>query len=185
MRAFLAGCIDPAAARQLHAALQGLTQLYRGAAYRWIDPGNYHITLRFFGELDAADVDRVLRCVPAVAVRHSNIVCTTGALQALPGARRPSVIALSLESAGNLEALGADMNAALAADFGAPDKPFKAHLTVVRCRRGARFLAAPALAEWPLVISSVALFESATSGAGPRYTPLATLRLGADQVIPS
>ena len=183
MRAFLAGCIDPAAARQLHAALQGVRQLYRGAAYRWVDAANYHVTLRFFGELDAADVDRVLRCVPAVAVRHSNIVCTTGALQALPDARRPSVIALSIESAGCLEALAADMNAAVAADFGGPDKPFKAHLTVMRCGRGARFLAAPAPVEWPLLISSVALFDSATSGAGPRYTPLATFRLGSDQVI--
>jgi RNA 2',3'-cyclic 3'-phosphodiesterase len=182
VRTFLACCIDAAAAAQLYAALEPLRHGYRGGAYRWTPAENYHVTLRFFGEIEPRDAERVVEIVRPIATLHQPIECRTAAVQPLPGARQPKVIALSIESAGRVEALAAEVNAALEDDFGPPDKTFKAHLTVIRCRRGARFVAPAGAFEYPLTFTSLALFESETSGNGPRYTPLQTFRLGEDQV---
>ena len=178
MRVFLACCVEPEAARRLYAALEPLRRLYAGPAYRATPPENYHVTLRFFGELKQDDVDRVGRCVEPVAGAAAPIDCRTTSLLALPNARRPSVIGLVVESGGRVEALAAHVNRALDADFGPPDKPFKAHLSVIRCRRDARFDAFAAGFESGLTFARIALFRSDPAGDGPRYSVLRAFRLG-------
>jgi 2'-5' RNA ligase len=178
VRTFLACCVDAAAADALHTALAPLRNIYRGGAYRWTPPANYHVTLRFFGELTQTDVERVAEIARPVAAAHAPIECRTVAVEPLPSAQRPKVIALSLESAGRLEALAASVNESLEADFGASDKSFKAHLSVIRCRPGARFVALAAAVDFGLTFASVALFESKMANGGPRYTALQTFRLG-------
>ena len=77
-----------------------------------------------------------------------------------------------------LEALAADVAVALHAEFGPPDKPFKAHLTVIRCRRGARFIEPANALDFPLRFTHIALFESTAGNGAPTYTPLREFRLG-------
>jgi 2'-5' RNA ligase len=178
VRVFLACCIEPDAAQQLYAALEPLRRLYAGPAYRATPPDNYHVTLRFFGELNQDEVDRVALCVRPVADATARIDCRTTAVLALPSARRPSVIGLSVESAGRLEALASHVNCVLDEDFGPPDKPFKAHLSVIRCRRGARFKSFAADVECGLTFARIALFRSDSADDGPRYSVLREFRLG-------
>ena len=185
MRLFVACCVDTAAATRLHAALEPARTRYRGGAYRWTPPVSYHVTLRFFGELAQDVVERIAECVRPIADRAAPIDCSASRLLALPGERRPAVVAVAIESKGRVEALAAQLNAAFDAQFGKPDKSFKAHLTVIRCRRGARFTAPVDSVDVRFGITDVALFESAASNDGPRYTPLRTFRLGGDQVSPS
>lgn len=179
MRAFLACCVEAEAARQLYAALEPLRRLYAGRDYRSTPPDNYHLTLRFFGELRPDDVDRVGRNVRPVAEAAARIDCRTTSLLALPNARRPSVIGLSVESAGRIEALASEVNRVLDEDFGPPDKPFKAHLSVIRCRRGARLKAFADDLEFGLTFARIALFRSDPADEGPRYSVLQEFRLGA------
>ncbi len=142
MRVFLACVVDDRTADRLWRDLEPMRRAYTGAAYKWVPPANYHVTLRFFGELGADQVDRAVALIaPVVAAAPRFEGCASSA-QPFPNRRRPTVIMLPIESAGRLEALAADCNRVLNDAFGPPDKPFKAHLTVIRCRRGARFVEA-------------------------------------------
>jgi 2'-5' RNA ligase len=178
VRVFLACCVEPEAAQRLYAALEPLRRLYAGPAYRATPPDNYHVTLRFFGELNEGEVDRIGRHVEPVADAAARIDCRTTSLLALPNARRPSVIGLSVESAGRIEELALRVNGVLEEDFGPPDKPFKAHLSVIRCRRGARFKAFAPDLECRLTFARIALLRSDPASDGPRYSVLRAFQLG-------
>lgn len=192
MRVFLACCVDRQAAQRLYAALEPLRAVYSGPAYRATPPENFHVTLRFFGELNEADVERVARRVQPVADAAAPIDCRTTSVLGLPNVRRPSVVGLAIESAGRIEALAARINHALDEDFGPPDKSFKAHLSVIRCRRGARFKAFAEQLDCALTFADVALFRSDPANGAPRYGVLRTFPLGSangdartDQTKPS
>ena len=186
MRVFLAGVVDRAAADRLYAELEPMRRDYEGAPVSLIPPDNYHVTLRFFGELTAMEVARVAHLVDPIAVAAAAFEARAVSARPLPNARRPSVIALPIESCGRLEALAQSFRLALDGDFGPPDKPFKAHLSVIRCRRGARFVASTRDLAFPLVFDRVAMFESTAGNGAPRYTPLRSFPIGASiQATPS
>jgi len=179
VRSFLACIVDRTMADGLHADLEPIRRTYTGAAYRWVPPANYHVTLRFFGELNAVQVDRAVALIEPVAASTPRVECRTSAARPLPSRRKPNVIVLPIESAGRLEALAADCGRVLNGVFGPPDKPFKAHLTVIRCGRGARFFERPDAFDFPLAFTHIALFESTAGNGAPKYTPLREFRLGA------
>ncbi len=163
-----------------------MRRVYADTAFGWIPPANYHVTLRFFGELTTPDIDRAVRLVEPVAAAASSFEARAVSARPLPNARQPNVIALPIESSGRLEMLAAELGHALNDDFGPPDKPFKAHLSVIRCRRGGRLIA-PIDIALPLAFECIALFESTTGKGAPRYTaqrefPLGVTRL---QTTPS
>lgn len=178
VRAFLACPIDAAAATQLCAALEPLRTIYSGGAFRWIPPANYHVTLRFFGELPPESIAAIDRLIQAIAAAGGPIRCVAAAPQPLPHARSPRVIVLPVASNARLEHLAAQCSAALVGEFGPADKPFKAHVSVVRCGRGARFIESPTEYAFPLTLTHMALFESTSTKGGPRYTPRREYRLG-------
>jgi 2'-5' RNA ligase len=152
---------------------------YLGAGYKWVPRANYHVTVRFFGELNADQVDRAATLIESVALATLPFDGRASAAKPLPNRRKPSVIVLPIESSGRLESLAADCARVLNADFGPADKPFKAHLTVIRCGRGARFKETAALVDVSLSFAHIALFESTSGNGAPTYTPLREFQLGA------
>jgi 2'-5' RNA ligase len=171
LRTFLACAVDANAAAELYDALDPLRREQREPAFRWIDPRNYHVTLRFFGDLTRDEIATASRSIAPVAATCAPIDCRVDVPLALPSARRPNVIALALESDGALERVAAHANAAFEADFGSPDKPFKAHLTIARCRRGARFTDVTTV-DVALHFDRIALFQSSQAPTGVRYAVL-------------
>jgi len=179
VRVFLACSVDRATADRLHANLESMRRTYSGPGYRWVPPAIYHVTLRFFGELNATEVDRAAALVDPVVVATQPFNGRARSAQPLPNKRKPSVIVLPVESSQRLESLAADCAHVLNDAFGPPDKPFKAHLTVIRCGRGARFIAAADPVDFELSFTRVALFESTSKSGAPIYTPLREFKLGA------
>ena len=178
MRTFLACPVDAAEAARLSTALEPLRAIYSGRAFRWIPASNYHVTLRFFGELEMESIAAIDELIQPIAETVEPMHCVVAGPQPLPRARSPRVIALQVASEPRLEQLAAQCNAALMDKFGPADKPFKAHLTFVRCGRGARFVQSRTDFTFPLVLTRITLFESTSSKGGPRYTPLREYRLG-------
>lgn len=177
MRVFLACVVDAGTAERLWRELEPMRRELGGAAYQWVPPANYHVTLRFFGEFDAAQVERAVALIEPVAAATPRCLGRALSARPFPNRRRPNVIALPIESSGRLETLAENCGAVLNGPFGPPDKPFKAHLTVVRCRRGARFVEPPHAPDFPLAFQRVALFESSAGNRAPQYTALREFRL--------
>jgi 2'-5' RNA ligase len=157
---------------------------------RWVDPAGAHLTLKFLGETDRAQVAPIGAALRAVAGRHWPLLLHTGAPGAFPNPRRPRVLWLGLTGAlDQLAALQLDVDEALAAlGFPRETRPFSPHLTLGRVREGARppdtAILAATFAEIrddaaPLPVESIRLMRSELGRGGARYTTLLEAPLGA------
>jgi 2'-5' RNA ligase len=162
-------------------ARQGLARHLRGALAhplpgRPVRPENWHLTLRFLGEVDEASTDRVVREVDG-ADRGSSFRVSWGSLGAFPRPRRANVLWVGLER-GREEAerlAGAIEEAVEAAGFPPEDRPFRSHLTLSRLRPDQDVTAV--LEAVPPVgigmpVDRVVLYRSHLGPGGPRYEEL-------------
>ena len=182
-RAFLALELPAAAHESAAAAIERLRAQVGTRDVKWVTPENLHITLRFFGSLDPEHIVRAQAEVQKLNGQFAAIASGWSELGAFPNPRRPQVIWFGLaDEAGALKALAGEVNHRLVqAGFGRADKPFRAHVTAGRVRRGRRItwpttsdcltIAAPGFS-----IQQVALMESTLTPQGPVYTPLETAR---------
>jgi 2'-5' RNA ligase len=159
------------------------------ADMKWVPAANVHVTLRFFGTLDAAAVDAVLAAL-GDRVPLAPFELGLGPGGTFPPAGRPRVLWLGLSAgAGALAALHAWVTPRVDA-FGEPDRHagYTPHLTIARVRREARAgglreaAAATSPPEARAHIDAITLFESVSSGKGAIYRPIGRVPLGGEQV---
>lgn len=113
-----------------------LTMLRSGlSGARWIDPENYHLTLRFIGDVDGATARDFTNALGEIAVPPFEL--TLSGLGSF-GGNKPRAIFAALEPSPALEALQR-ANERAARDAGLPPegRNFKPHVTLARLR-GAR-----------------------------------------------
>ena len=99
---------------------------------RWVDPGNFHLTLRFIGEVTedvAADIDEALACIRA---RHFSLqLAGTGIF----GGERPRSLWVGVERDPDLVALHGKIELALIRMGLEPEpRKFRPHVTLARLR---------------------------------------------------
>ncbi len=145
---------------------------------RWTTEQQWHVTLRFIGEVDAAEpVADALRFIPetlaAAGVR--DVRATLGPLVAWFPGRQVLHVPVS----------GLDVLAQAVIDATAPwgrppeDRPFSGHVTLARTRGRARGPAGLAGASLDAVwrVEAVALVSSVLGARGSRYETLAAVAL--------
>jgi 2'-5' RNA ligase len=141
---------------------------------RRVPADDLHLTLAFLGERAEPDAEAVAALLAGVA-RPLGKLRTAGALWLPP--RRPGVLTVALAGDPGLSALRADLVRALAAatDWTAEERPFRAHVTVGRIRRGTPVhtagLAPPP--ELDVGAEALTLYRSHTGPGGSRYEALA------------
>jgi 2'-5' RNA ligase len=120
--------------QQLRAALKeaGLE-----GCFRWSAMDNIHVTLRFLGETDRGQTERIAAGLAEIARRRQGFSLCVGGMGCFPNFRRPNVLWLGVD--GQMEALQA-MQAAVeelvvAAGFEAETREFSPHLTLARAQR--------------------------------------------------
>ena len=142
----------------------------------WVRPECLHVTLRFLGETPPSLVERLrgwescLKSTPAAPV-------AIGPLDAFPNLRTPKVLFLRVDPVDPLKELFHRLEQRLAeAGFTQEPKAYTPHLTIARVRRPPqRIEPSPFLIQDTL--TSVTLFESRLTPAGPIYTTLSTAAL--------
>lgn len=181
MRCFL-GLPLPEAWKQALAQL--LPGLKRGLSSRltWTRPENWHLTLKFLGEVEDARAAALAAALPDL--RFAPFGLAAGPAGFFPHAKKPRVFWLGLSQ-------GATECAALAAQvetlctglgFAAEDRPFSPHLTLARVREAhpddwAGLAQRAASHAWPPACAErVVLWQSVLSSQGPEYRPLAEAR---------
>jgi 2'-5' RNA ligase len=183
MRLFLA--VFPPVEVQ-RAALSHIEVLRRpGDGVSWVKPENLHYTLRFLGELGEDGARRVAEAATEAATKSHEFTAALGGLGAFPNLQRARVIWIGMSEGGEaLVALASELDRALAKrGFGAPDKPFSAHLTLGRVREPRRDWTAALAEQRPadpaarFSVERIGVVESQLSPRGSIYTVRAGARL--------
>lgn len=147
---------------------------------KWVDPALFHLTVRFFGDLDRKALAKASSVVESMEGAFAPVTVRLKGTSAFPSPARPQVIWIGVEEpAGCLAALAGEIDLRIReAGFGPADKPWKSHLTIGRTGRD-RHLRLDAGwttgLTWPdtdYTIRTVALMRSDLRPQGPTYTPL-------------
>lgn len=181
LRAFLALPL-PERLAGTYVALQ--RDLERVGSVKWVERANLHVTLKFLGEVERTGLPALIEQLGQAGADAEPGSLGPGRLTAFPTARAARILVVELTdvagAVGRLHAAIEDrlVRAGLARD----DRPFRAHLTLGRLRRGP-VDARRALAELPgpeggWRVGSFELMESRLGPGGPAYTTLQSFDLG-------
>lgn len=191
LRSFIAVELDEGLRRRVAAFQAELARV--GSDVKWVEVENLHVTLKFLGDVDDADLPRICQIMDkAVAGRQPFTLWIEGAGSFPPG-RPPRTVWVGAreeppQAAGGsrLAAIYRNLDQGLqAVDVPPERREFVPHVTLGRVRSGraARELAA-ALAGaadrqfGEQEVTTLTLFESSLDPEGPTYTPLYRAVLG-------
>ena len=167
------------ALRELAAPLQGLS-----LNVKWVPESNYHLTLKFLGDIAPDDIHGLTDHLQALAERDS-FSLSLGGWGMFPDRKRPSVIWVGL--GGDLEALqrlwkeygGPPVRQAVipATRVGIRTSPWAGFVPGITCDSLiARLQQTPAFDHiGSFTVTGLALMESRLSPSGPSYHPLSSL----------
>jgi RNA 2',3'-cyclic 3'-phosphodiesterase len=144
---------------------------------RWTTQSQWHVTLRFFGELAPVELESAITVLAAVAGSLTDQPTADGG----PATRflGPGLIVWPVDGLqGTAEAVE---NATAGIGQPVPERRFYGHMTIARGRRGAdlrrsRQLLTPLAATWP--VSSLSLVQSQLHPEGARYSDLERFTIG-------
>ncbi|MGA3221482.1 MAG: 2'-5' RNA ligase family protein [Acidimicrobiales bacterium] len=144
---------------------------------RWSIEDQWHVTLRFFGELSPVQVDEAGAALTEVAQGLPGDLTARGG----PATRflGPGLLIWPVDGLGPAAAPVGRATAHIGQPV--PDRPFIGHVTIARGARGADLRQVPHLlsslsASWP--VSSLALVHSQLGAGGARYRDIYTFPLG-------
>jgi 2'-5' RNA ligase len=161
---------------------------YAGADVKWVELSNIHLTLKFLGEIDEKTCENVKSILDETAKSYKPFEISLKEIGAFPNIDFPRVIWVGLDK-GEKETteLADKINTALSdqVGFDKEARVFAAHLTIGRVRSPKN---KPALKEkfttcslkltTSQIVSSVILFQSTLTSAGPVYTKLHETKFG-------
>jgi RNA 2',3'-cyclic 3'-phosphodiesterase len=150
----------------------------------WVKPAALHVTIRFLGEVEPAEVDRIMPLLaPPIAMAPFDVQWR--GLGTFPNNRHPRALWLGvINGAAQLAAIEAEVSKRLTgAAVALDDRALLPHLTLGRVKM------AGAGVDWPKVLQSaevknavsridrVTLYQSKLSQYGPHYTELVSAPL--------
>jgi 2'-5' RNA ligase len=181
IRAFIAIELDDAVRRAAAEVIAALREGPGGDRVRWVRPENLHVTLRFLGDIDPAQVAPIAGNLRRAAADQRRFRLELGRVGAFPSARRPRVVVCDVGPREPLEGLaGAVERAVVEAGFEPERRRFRAHLTLGRVSGRARSpVTAPVTAAGEsLAVDEIVLFRSQLQRSGAIHTPLERIALG-------
>lgn len=181
-RVFLALPLFPEFEEELKPLLEGLRR--QCPEVRWISPSQAHLTLHFFGSIEATQVAGIFKLVKPIVQEKKAIQIFLRDIGGFPNAHHPRVIWAGVE--GEVEALCSlqrQVEDKLAqAGFPCEERSFKAHLTLGRVRKEARGFqfGAPRFGPTPRkTLDKIVLFQSHLTPTGAQYEAIETYPLAA------
>ena len=135
LRTFIALELPPSVISLLEKVQEDLKSM--GLPAKWVRPENIHLTLKFIGNINPGDIDKIGGAMMDAVDDFAAITLVAGGVGVFPGIKRPRVIWVGL--GGQVQLLFAmqrvleDNLAALG--FKEEKRPFKGHLTLGRFRQ--------------------------------------------------
>jgi 2'-5' RNA ligase len=182
LRAFFAIALEGAARSAAEQLLEELRAAPSADAVRWVRPEGLHVTLRFLGEIEAAQVAPLCSAVAEELRDCEPFEMKLGAVRGFPTPRRTRVVVCEVAPQEPLVELAAAVERGTSrAGFAAEARAFRPHLTLGRVRSGKSVSLAEvsAAAGSAMRVDRTVLFQSDLHRSGARYSPLEHLALGA------
>jgi 2'-5' RNA ligase len=189
LRLFIALAVPPEVRREIARAQDQLRRRSPPGAVRWTQPEQFHVTLKFLGDVPAAEVEALNTAVAAACAGFPALKLCARGVGFFPNADRPRVLWAGAEDdGGRLAGLHRRLEEAVGR-FAPPEKPerFSGHITLGRFKpghlgsladlreRAARLRDRP-FGGWPS--GGVELVRSELTADGARHTVWATFPLG-------
>jgi 2'-5' RNA ligase len=179
LRAFVGVRVPPELAPG-YAALQ--REVRSPGRVKWVEPANLHLTLRFLGQVQRADVPTLVSRLRLAAVGIPPARLRASRVTAFPSERGARVVAVEVEdAAGSVPLLHEAILRELGRSAG-DERPFRMHVTLGRIAEGKADLRAslaalpPPAGGW--LADAFELVESVLGPKGPSYTTLERFGLG-------
>lgn len=159
-----------------------------GLPVRWVDPENFHVTLKFLGEVRRDRVPAIEDALGRIASETPPFATSIGGFGAFPSVRRPRVIWVGVDASPELRCLKQDLEWTLSElGFDVETRAFHPHVTLGRARtnegaglfRGLDTLFSELHLNGELRVHTVDLMESRLSPDGPTYSVVSGARLAA------
>ena len=188
IRAFIAVEITPATIERIAALIDQLTPSLAGV--RWVGPGNFHLTLKFLGNIDENQIEPIGAALAEALRPFPRLTINVKGLGVFPNPKRPRVLWVGLVGS-RLALLQSKVESALTPLGFAPDeKIFTPHLTIGRWRQGARAERnlESELGKWrdhefgATSMHEVILFQSELKPTGAIYHRLKVIMLNSDRM---
>ena len=188
MRVFVAVDIGDAMRREAQRVIGALTvkleQAKEPPRVAWVKPHALHVTIRFLGEVEEAEVERLTPLLaPAIPIAPFDV--SWRGIGAFPSPRHPRALWLGvINGAAQLAAIEAEISKRVAgAAVELDDRALLPHLTLGRIKMAGKGL------DWPKILKAcelrnvtshidrVSLYRSQLSQYGPNYTELVSAPL--------
>jgi len=154
------------------------------ADVKWVEPKNIHLTLKFLGEIDNSQLEKIIAILGDTAKNQAAFLCRISSVGAFPRDNSPRVIWAGIDL-GDEEikqiAKRLETNL-LGLGFPPEDKPFSSHITLGRTKsslnrdslvKGLLDLQKKAEKETiAFSVNKITLFKSTLTPLGPIYEPL-------------
>lgn len=147
------------------------------AGFKMVEPENLHFTIKFFGEIDGGQIEKVKEILTKTGFGKDFSVRISG-LGVFPNTDYLKVLWLGLEGGQRLKELQDRVDVALSGLF-PKEKDFVSHLTIARIKfvdekeKLKQFLEKNKKIEFgEMIIDRIVLYESVLGKDGPVYTEL-------------
>ena len=188
LRLFVAIAVPEEIQTRLAAVQRELRERLGRSSVSWTRPENFHLTLRFLGDVPSNQLDALSSALATAATPRSALRLAVVGLGCFPTSRRPRIIWAGIrDETGELAELAREIARATDSFSRQPaEERFAGHLTLARVRRVGRedtssldrfFKQAVARTVGSWRAETVDLVRSELHPAGSRYTTLARLPL--------
>lgn len=155
------------------------------ARVKWVEEVNFHLTLKFLGEVSQTRLSEVQSSLRIIAGRHRISEFSVGGAGAFPNIRNPKIIWAGLkDSQDALSALHRDVDQEMSKlGFAREQKKFSPHLTLGRIKesgpapRLAELLMNVAIQECVVPLREFRLMRSKLTPQGPEYSSISSFGL--------
>ncbi|MCC3143886.1 RNA 2',3'-cyclic phosphodiesterase [Halanaerobium sp. Z-7514] len=183
MRLFIALNISQRS-RDLIASKVKLLKKGLNSKLKWIKKENWHLTLKFLGECDEEQKEKIIEKLKEIDISPSQEYIQFNAVNAFPNLKEPRVIFLEVDRGKSFlnETKKIIEKAMAELGFAEDDREFKAHLSLARNKNSAsidfkdKFLANNFINIYSK-LNTISLYQSKLYSAGPEYIELFSKKL--------
>jgi 2'-5' RNA ligase len=183
MRLFVALNLPKKERQRIQRAARPLRE--EGFPVRWVDLDNFHVTLKFLGDMRKPTLEPIQETLDRVGAATTPFDATVTGFGAFPTIRKPSVLWAGVDATPELRCLKQDLEWGLSdLGFEKETRAFRPHLTLGRAAadgagrfRGLDHLVASLELESRFPVRSLDLMRSRTGPEGASYTVLHRARL--------